>query len=515
MRRAIVVVVLLGFLLPVMALADEVLVIGTTDRVTELSFANAYDFWTWHVFRNTTEALLTIEPKTCKLAPAIAESWEISDDGLVYTFHIRPGITFWDGAPCDAHAVKWALDRTLRLNGPKGGVGLIKPVIKQIDVVDDLTVQITLNYPDATFLYRMTDNIGPACIYSPKSTPENEFARGQYAGTGPYKLVEYIPDERIVYEAYEGYWGEPPKTKRIVEVMYTDAAALRAAIEAGDIDIAFRTLSPQDIIDLQENPNVEVNIYSPSPGIRYLLFNVTLPPVDNVFVRQAIAYAVDRDAICKQVFGGITTPIYTMVPTLMPPAGASIDVFPKRDIEKARELLQLAGYSEDNPLELNLWYSPKHYGTTESDVAAVVKQSIEETGMVKITIQSLEWGAYSERMAQGGLDMWLLGWHPDYLEASNYIAPWIVESPESQGTYFNHHPNYGAYKRILEVAYATVDPEKRAKLYQAAQILSAYDVPWIPLWSMADEMVVATVPGVHGAFLDLTMDLRLKLLYKD
>jgi len=242
---------------------------------------------------------------------------------------------------------------------------------------------------------------------------------------------------------------------------------------------------------------------------------VTLPPVDNVFVRQAIAYAVDRDAICKQVFGGITTPIYTMVPTLMPPAGASIDVFPKRDIEKARELLQLAGYSEDNPLELNLWYSPKHYGTTESDVAAVVKQSIEETGMVKITIQSLEWGAYSERMAQGGLDMWLLGWHPDYLEASNYIAPWIVESPESQGTYFNHHPNYGAYKRILEVAYATVDPEKRAKLYQAAQILSAYDVPWIPLWSMADEMVVATVPGVHGAFLDLTMDLRLKLLYKD
>jgi len=214
MRRAIVVVVLLGFLLPVMALADEVLVIGTTDRVTELSFANAYDFWTWHVFRNTTEALLTIEPKTCKLAPAIAESWEISDDGLVYTFHIRPGITFWDGAPCDAHAVKWALDRTLRLNGPKGGVGLIKPVIKQIDVVDDLTVQITLNYPDATFL------------------PENEFARGRYAGTGPYKLVEYVPDERIVYEAYEGYWGEPPKTKRIVEVMYSDAAALRAAIEA-------------------------------------------------------------------------------------------------------------------------------------------------------------------------------------------------------------------------------------------------------------------------------------------
>jgi len=494
--------------------ASDILILGTTDRITELSFANSYDHFTWHILRHTTKALLGLEPGTNKLVPAIAESWEISDDGLVYTFHIRPGIKFWDGAVCDANAVKWSLERTLRLDGPEGGVALIKGAIKSIDVVDDLTVKITLNYPDATFLIRMTDNVIPALIYSPKSTPADDFARGTYAGTGPYKLVEYVPDERVVLEAYDGYFGAAPKTKKIVWVMYSDAAALRAAIEAGDIDIAYRTLNPIDIMDLKDNPNLQV-VAGPSAGIRYLLFNVTQPPVDNVFVRQAITYAVDRDAICQQVFSGLNKPIYTMVPAGLPPAGSSIDVFPKRDLEKARELLRLAGYSEDNPLKVNLWYSPKHYGTTEADVAAVLKQAIEETGMVEITIQSLEWGAYIERMSQGGFDMFLLGWYPDYLEASNFLLPWTVESPDGLGTFFNLHPNYDAYKNIAEVALTVVDDEKRAKLYQAIQILSAYDVPWIPLWANLQQAYVVAQKGVGGLVLDLSMELHLDLLYKE
>lgn len=511
MKRLAILVAILSLAVTSLA-ASDILILGTTDRVTELSFANSYDHFTWHVLRHTTQGLLRLESGTTALKPALAESWEISDDGLVYTFHLRPGVVFWDGTPCDANAVKWALERTLRLDGPEGGVGLIKPVIKSIDVIDDLTVQITLNYADRTFLIRMTDNVIPSLIYT--GAPEDDFAKGNYVGLGPYKIVEYVPDERVVLEAVDTYFGEPPKTKKIVWVMYSDAAALRAAIEAGDIDVAFRTLNPIDIMDLKNNPNLQV-IGGPSPGIRYLLFNITQPPVDNVFVRQAIAYAVDRDAICQQVFSGLNTPIYTMVPQGLPPAGSAIDVFPKRDLAKARELLQLAGYSEDNPLEVNLWYSPKHYGTTEADVAAVLKQAIEETGVVKITIQSLEWGAYTERMSQGGFDMFLLGWYPDYLEASNFLLPWTVESPEGLGTFFNHHPNFEAYKAIAEVALSTVDDERAAKLYQAIQILSAYDVPWIPLWSNKQQTYIVAKKDVKGIVPDLTMDLHIDLLYKE
>jgi peptide/nickel transport system substrate-binding protein len=177
----------------------------------------------------------------------------------------------------------------------------------------------------------------------------------------------------VKYEAYDGYFGEPAKTRFVIEKFYSDAATLRGAIEAGDVDIVYRTLAPQDIQDLKDNPDVVINYYPPSPGIRYLLFNVTTPPVDNPLVRQGITYLVDRDAIVSQVFDGTVDPIYTMVPNVDPPFFGALPTFPKRDIEKGKELLASVGYNESNPLKLNLWYSPKHYGTFEADVATVLK----------------------------------------------------------------------------------------------------------------------------------------------
>ncbi len=502
----------IGFLVS----AEAPLIIGTTDRVDELSFANSYDFFSWHVLRNTTGALTKLDPKTYNVVGDLAQSWDISDDGLVYTFHLRPGLKFWDGAPCDAAAVKWSLDRTIRLDGPKGGVGLIKPYIKQIDVVDPLTVKITLTQPDAVFLLRVSSQIGASLIYSPKSTPANDFAKGQYAGTGPYKLVEYVPDQYVKYEAYDGYYGPAPKSKLVIEKFYSDGAALRAAIEAGDIDVAFRTFNPQDIISMEKEKNVVLKLYGPSSSIRYMLFNVTHPPFDDPLVRQAIAYAVDRDAICNQVFSGINAPIYSMVPDVDPPYFGSYPSFPKRDLDKAKALLKKAGYDENHPLDVNLWYTPKHYGSTEADVATVIKGSLEETGVIKVTLQSLEWGAYTTRMSQGGFGMFLLGWYPDYTEPSNFLAPWTTESPESLGTFFNKHPNYEAYKDILEVATSTVDTTKRAKLYKAIQILSAQDVPWIPLWANNFQLAVATLPNVKGAAVDISInDIHIDQIYKE
>jgi len=513
MRKLLGVLLVVG-LFALVAVGQEPLIMGTTDRVTQLAFANSYDHYSWHVLRATTDALMKLDPDTLELKGGIAESWDVSADGMEYTFYIRPGITFWDGAPCDAHAVKWSLDRNLRLDGPEGGVGLIK-VIDHIEVIDDLTVKITIKQPDAIFLLRMEESLAPALIYSPKTTPENDFANGVYAGTGPYKLIEHVPDQHVKYEAYDGYYGEAPKSKFVIEKLYSDAAALRAAIEAGDVDFVFRTLSPQDIRDLDANPNVVLKFFPPSPGVRYLLFNVTQPPVDDPLVRQAISYAVDRAAIIDQEFEGTVDPIYTMVPMVDPPFFGAIPVFPERDLEKAVELLGKAGYTAANPLDVNLWYTPKHYGTTEADVATVVAGSLEETGVIKITIQVLEWGAYVERMSSGGFDMFFLGWHPDYLESSNFLAPWTTESPESLGTNFQDHPNFQAYLHIMDVAQTTVDTTRRSKLYQAIQILSVQDVMWIPLWAMTDEMVIAWLPNVHGVTLNITMDVHIDRIWKD
>jgi len=494
---------------------EDLLIIGTTDRVTELSFSNSYDHFSWHVLRNTTDALTKFDSETGEFVGAIAESWDVSADGLIWTFYIRPGITFWDGEVCDAAAVKYSLDRTIRLDGPEGGVGLIGPYIDEITVIDPLTVEIRLTQADAVFDQRVSDQIGAAMIYSPISVPEDDFANGQYAGTGPYILIEHIPDQRVVYEAYDGYYGEAPKTRRVVEQMYSDAATLRAAIEAGDVDVVFRTLSPQDVADLEGNENVIVQAFPPSPGIRYILFNVTQAPVDVAQVRQAICYAVDRSVIVDQVFSGTVSPIYTMVPNVDPPFFGALPTFPERDLDMARTLLAQVGYTAENPLQLNLWYTPKHYGTFEADVAAVLKGSLEELPEIEITIQVLEWGAYVERMSSGGFDMFLLGWHPDYFEPSNFLAPWTTESPESLGTYFNEHPNFGAYQRIMDIATTTVDTDVRGSLYEAIQILSTQDVPWIPLWSMTDEMVAAWLPGVQNVKVFITMDIDVPMIYKE
>jgi len=515
MSKFVGILVLAGLLIGSLAAfaADEPLIIGTIDSVDELSFANSWDHYSWHVLRATCDALLRLNDDTLELEGAIAESWEVSDDGMLYTFHIRPGITFSDGEVCDANAVKYSLDRTLRLDGPKGAVSLIY-VIDTITVVDDLTVQIKLELPDVTFLLAMTNQIAPAMIYSQKSAPGDEFDRGRYAGCGPYKLMEYVPDQYVKYEAFENYYGEQPKTRLVIERHYSDASSLRAAIESGEIDVAFRTLNPEDIKDLATNPQVVIEEWPPSPGIRYLLFNVTNPPVDNPFVRQAICYAVDRSVIVSQVFGGTVAPIYTMVPNVDPPFFGAYPTFPERDLDKARELLDTVGYNAQNPLVLSLPYTPSHYGTFEADVATVIAASLEETGVIQVNIEVLEWGAYLDQMSSGAFGMFLLGWHPDYLETSNFLGPWTTDGPESMGTYFNHHPNYLAYKEIMNVARATVDTAKRASLYKALQILSTQDVPWIPLWSMTDEMVTARLPGVQGLKLDVTMDIDIWNIFK-
>ncbi len=206
---------------------------------------------------------------------------------------------------------------------------------------------------------------------------------------------------------------------------------------------------------------------------------------------------------------------FHIVTNVNPPYFGSYPSFPHRDLAKAEALLKEVGYDANHPLQVNLWFTPKHYGSTESDVATVIKGSLEETGVIKVTLQSLEWGAYTDAMSKGTFGMFLLGWYPDYTEPSNFLAPWTVESPVSLGTFFNKDPNYQAYKDILDAAMSTFYTKTRAKLYQAIQIISAQDVPWIPLWANNFQLAVATLPNVHGAAVDIAInDIHIDQIYK-
>ncbi|MFB6215152.1 MAG: ABC transporter substrate-binding protein, partial [Candidatus Bipolaricaulia bacterium] len=346
----------------------------------------------------------------------------------------------------------------------------------------------------------------PALIWNKNGTPADKFAKGDLVGVGPYKLQKFQPNQSVIYEAYKDYYAGAPKMGTVIELKYSNSTGLRTALEAGDIDIAFRTMNPVDIKELKQSPDFKTQHTPNSPSVRYMLFNVTNEVFKDERVRRAVSYAVNRQLIAEQVFSGLADPIYTMVPKGW---NGRLSTFPEQDLKKAEQLLRSAGYTADNPLKATLWFTPKHYGTTEADVAAVLQGSLNKLENLEVQAKSLEWGAYTERMANGGFGMFLLGWYPDYLEASNFLSPWTTGSPEGLGTFFNHHPNHDAYMKILNIAKSIPDEGRRGTLYEAVQILSTQDVPWIPLWANLAQAYVVYQPNVENIFVDATMDIRI------
>jgi peptide/nickel transport system substrate-binding protein len=506
---AAVTLLLLGplSLLPAAAPQDTVL-IGTTDKITELSPENSYDYWTWHVFGQVSEGLVTFKPGTTTIVGQLAESWTVSPDGLAYTFRLRKGVTFTDGSPFDAGSVKASLEYVLKHKGPEGGVGLIEN-IKTVEVVDATTVRIALKARDATFLSRMTWGVPPAQIFKFPALPVGEYTKGRFVGTGPYRIAQYVPGQRIVFEAYPGYWGAAPKTKRVIEVFYADASALAAAVESAQVDLGWHTFNPQDILRLQKNARLTV-MRGPTMGVRYLVLNVTAKPFDNLKVRQSIAYAVDRDRISRNVFGGLNPPLYSMEPPAM---WSYIDAFPKRDLAKARSLLAEAGYTSGKKLSITLWYSPSHYGNTEADAAAVVKGAVEQTGAVTVNVRSQEWGDYTKSMSKGEFGLFFLGWFPDFVDPDNFLAPWLTESPEGLGTFLNKATSaqdkqyYAQFQKLLGDAKATDDRAVRTQLYQQGQRLLAESAILVPLWSNNLQQYAIFQKGVKGIVLNPDMNL--------
>jgi peptide/nickel transport system substrate-binding protein len=303
----------------------------------------------------------------------------------------------------------------------------------------------------------------------------------------------------------------------VITIFYADSAALAAAVESGQVDLGYRTFSPEDIKRLAGAGKQQVMKSASFPSVRYLVFNVTAKPFDNVKVRRAISYAVNRDRIVSDVFGGLNQALYTMVP---PGMWSSTNTFPKRDLAKAKSLLGEQGYSESNKLSLTLWYTPTHYGNTEADAAAVLKTSLEETGMIAVEVKSSEWGDYTKAFAAGQFGLFFLGWFPDFVDPDNFLAPWLTESPQGLGTYLNKATNpvdkgfYDAFTKVLGDAKKTADQNTRTAAYKKAQQTLADSAILVPLWQNLAQSYVITQKNVKGVTLDATTIFRTYLLYK-
>jgi ABC-type transport system substrate-binding protein len=322
------------------------LTVGTTDRVVSFDPAKEYDYFSGEIVNQVFDTLLVYDTQTTTLMPGLATevptvaNGGISANGLNYTFHLRHGVTFQDGSAFNATVMKWSIERAIHLDLSGSPAFLLYDVGNlsknpdpriTIPPGDDYNITFHLQHPVGFFNSLMAFTISaPVSMLAYNNTGQQPDQLGRVVGTGPYKLTGYTPNNQIILTKFANYYnpglyaskGIPtiPVLNTVTITLYSSATNLKNDISTGAIDIAYRTLNPTDLTNLQSQAStlgIKVDIGS-SPQIRYLVINVKTPPFNDARLRQAIAYAVNRTAIANTVFSGLVTPIYSMVPPSMP-----------------------------------------------------------------------------------------------------------------------------------------------------------------------------------------------------
>ena len=233
---------------------------------------------------------------------------------------------------------------------------------------------------------------------------------------------------------------------------------------------------------------------------------MNVKPFDNPRIREALSYAISRAEISAKVFKSQVAPLYTLIPDGM---WGHKDVMPHYRPSKTVAILKSLGYSKDNPLEITLWYTPSHYGSTESDLALTIKNQLEATGLVKCTIKYAEWATYIDYWTKGVMGMFLLGWYPDYFDPDDYMWPFLEsKASPGMGSYYSNK----LVDELLMDARLVSDIPGRTALYNAVQDTMIKEAPYIPLFQ-GQQQVVAK-PNVKGILMDPVQIFRYYLLYK-
>ncbi|MDA0170668.1 ABC transporter substrate-binding protein [Solirubrobacter taibaiensis] len=466
------------------------MILGTTDKVAALDPAACYDLGCQQVIGNVYQTLLSVPAGQNKPAPDAAESCEFSDP-KTYTCKLKADLKFSSGDPLTAEDVKFSLDRMLKIEDPTGPYTLLGS-LDSVEVTDPTTVTMKLNKVDSTFPFILTHNVGaivPDEVYpADKIQPE-----AKIVGSGPYKLDKYTPNQQAVFSANPEYTGpNKAQTPNFIVQYFDQPSALKLAIEGGEVDVAYRTLSPTDLEDLRNKADQGVKVVDGAgTEIRYAVFNVTKEPVKDKAVRQAVAQSIDRDAIAETVYKGTVTPLYSTVPAAFPGSKKSFEeAYGAADAAKAKAILDEAGVK--TPVELDAWYTPSRYGSAEADMWNEIKRQLEATNLFKVNLDSTEWDQYKEEaFTKGTYYFYGLGWFPDFPDADNYLTPFMRDGGFFANGYENKEVN-----DLLDEQIATDDSAVREEAFGKIQDIQAEDVPVVPFWE--GKQVAAVREGVEG-----------------
>ncbi|MEV4777397.1 ABC transporter substrate-binding protein [Microbacterium sp. LTA6] len=482
---------------------DSTFVFAASSDPASLDPAFAQDGETFRVSRQMFEGLVGTEPGTADPAPLLAEKWESAEDGMSHTFTLKEDVTFHDGTPFNAEAVCFNFDRWFNWTGLAASEALgyyynklfhgyasdpANAVYKSCTPDGDNKVTIELNKPFAGFIPSLS--LPAFGMQSPSALQEfaadevggtaeapvlSEYATAHPVGTGPFQFEEWAPGEQVSLKAFPDYWGDKGQIEQIIFRTIDDPTARRQALEAGDID-GYDLVGPADSKALEDDG---FHMESRPPfTVLYLAFNQVVPELQDIRVRQALSYAVDKDALIKQVLPDGTEKATQFVPPVVNGYNEGVTTY-EYDPEKAKALLEEAGFTADNPLTLTFNYPvnvSRPYMPDPEQIYTVLASQLAEVG-VKVNPVTDAWNPdYLEKITAGSdHGIHLLGWTGDYNDTDNFVGVFFGQKSAEWG-----FDNPELFQKLTE-ARGVSSLEEQTPLYEEINEDVAQFIPGVPI----------------------------------
>jgi peptide/nickel transport system substrate-binding protein len=405
----------------------------------------------------------------------LAKIWDISDDGLTYTFMLNEGVMFHDGTDMNADDVKFSLDRARGDDSTNAQKGLFAD-IADVTVVDPLTVQVTLAQPNGSFLFNMA--WGDAVIVAPESI---ETIASNPIGTGAFAFSDWVQGDRLELVRNDAYWGDAPALESATFRFISDPTAAFAAVMAEDVDAFVGFPAPENLPQFEADPRFQVLVGN-TEGETILSMNNQMPPFDNVLVRQAVSLAIDRQAIIDGAMFGYGTPIGTH---FAPHNPDYVDLIANsaHNPDRARELLAEAGFADGFTTTLKL--PPPSYARRGGEIIAA---QLREVG-ITAEITNLEWAQWLEEVFKAKDFGMSIVSHTEPMDLGIYANP----------NYYFQYDNI-VFQAVMDKLNATTDPAMRSELMAAAQTIISEDYVNGYLFQLAVPTVAKA--GLNGLWLD-------------
>ncbi len=486
------------------------MIVTYKDDVSTLDPAIGYDWQNWSMIKSLFDGLMDYEPGTTNLRPGLAESFEISEDGKTYTFHLRRGVKFHNGREMTAEDVKYSLDRVTNPETQSPGAGFFGSIkgfdavsageaegLEGVTVLDPYTIRFELVRPDATFLHVLALNFS---FVVPKEAVEEygqDFGKNP-VGTGAFRLAEWTLGQRLVFQRNEDYWmeGLPYLDEIVFEVGQEPIVAL-LRLQRGEVDIPGDGIPPAKFLEVKNDPQyADLIIEGGQLHTGYVTMNTRMEPFDNKLVRQAVNMAINKDRIVR-IINGRAVPANQPLPPTMPGYDPEFQGYPY-DPEKAKELLAEAGFPDGFDTELfavNTDPNPRIAQAIQQDLAAIgINAQIKTLAQANVIAAGGE-PDQAPLIWSGGM-----AWIADFPDPSNFYGPILGCAGAVPGGW-----NWAWYcneelDAMAAEADSITDPARaaeREQMWREIYVRIMEDAPWAPVFN--EQRFTIRSPRIGGA----------------